>query len=114
MAFIASLFKSPLHDPPTPLLLKPYARSLLQIVRVALKSVRPQLRVLGCGVLASSVLAELDVGSLPLDPFGEGLKLVEDEDASVRAAACRVLGLLVKSPLFVSVRTSFSDPLEVR
>lgn len=105
MAFIASLFKFHLHDSASPLLLQPYSLSFVRIVRVALKSLRPQLRVLGCGVLASPVLAELDAGSLPLYPFEEGLKLAEDEDASVRVAACRVLGLLVKSSLFVSVRS---------
>jgi hypothetical protein len=109
MAFISSLFKP--SSPPSsrpPLSLHLYASSLLQIVRTALQSLQPQLRVLACGILASPILAELDVDLLPLDPFAEGLRLAADEDATVRAAAARALGLLVKSPLFSSVRSSLT------
>lgn len=115
MVFIASLFKS--NAPPatssTPSLASPprlslqlYATSLLQVVRAALVSARPSLRILACGVLASPVLAELEVASLPLDPFLEALKLAEDDDATVRTAAIRSLGLLVKSSLFESASCS--------
>jgi hypothetical protein len=113
MVFLAALFRS---TPPTPspaspaplnrLSLQPYATSLLQVVRAALTSTRPPLRILACGVLASPSLAELEVDVLPLDPVVEALRLAEDEDATVRAAAVRTMGLLVKSSLFDPVSCS--------
>lgn len=113
MVFIASLFKptapptssSPSTAPPR-LSLQAYATSLLQVVRAALISTRPPLRILACGVLASPILAELKVDLLPLDPFAEALRLADDDNASVKASAVRAMGLLVKSPLFESVSCS--------
>lgn len=114
MVFIASLFKptapptppAPSPAPPPRISLQPYATSLLQVVRAALTSTRPPLRILACGVLASPILAELEVDLLPLDPFVEALRLAEDDEATVRAAAMRTMGLLVKSSLFDSVSCS--------
>lgn len=108
MDFIASLFKPvapPSSDRPAnpPLVLQPYATSLLRVVRVALTSERPQLRVLACGVLGSTLLAELEVERLPLEPLEEALRMLEDGEASVRAAAVRAVGMLVKTSSVGSV-----------
>lgn len=106
MAFIATVFKS--ASPA--LLLVPYATTLLQIVRVALQSPRPHLRVLACGVLGTPSLAMLETGP-GIDPLVEGLRLAADHEVAVRSAACRMLGLWVKSPLFVAVKTLLCFPL---
>lgn len=109
MDWIASLFKpsppSPLSASPT-LSLQPYAASLLRVVRVAIASERPQLRASACGVLASPLLLELDDYLLPFDPISEAVRLTRDSEASVRSAASRTLGVLVKSPSFDSVSTA--------
>lgn len=108
MDFIASLFKpvaplSPERPASPPLALRPYAASLLRVIRVALTSERLQLRVLACGVLGSPLLAELKVDGLQLEPLEEALRLLEDGEASVRAAAVRAVGMLVKSSSVGSV-----------
>lgn len=72
---------------------------------------RSALRVLACAVLASPILADLDVGEEPLRAYDEVIRLVGDMDAMVRSAACRALGILVKSPKFVSPFRGPSYPI---
>lgn len=107
IAFIATLFKS--TSPSLPL--QPYSRSILRIVRVALNSDQPALRVLVCAVLGSPTLGDLDVEEEPLRPCDEVMRLVGDRDVMVRSAACRAFGILVKSPkysLVSSIRALWS------
>lgn len=87
--------------------LRQYSESLLGILRTALTSPRGELRVLACGLISHIRIDEVTNGC-ELDLVEEGLRLTEDEDGPVRAAACRALGLLVKSPSFDSVGNSNS------
>lgn len=99
--FVASLFKVL----PFIVDLSPFVNVILTVTKLALKSSQTSSRILGCGILASSKVEELGLG---LDAVTEALKLSEDEDVGVRSAACRSLGLLVKSKTCQSVR-SFSN-----
>ena len=101
MTFISTVFKASSESLP----LAPFATSLLKVLQVALQSSRPHLRVLACGVLGTPSLKTLVTTELEIDLFASARALVRDEDFGVRSAACRLLGLLVKSPEFTQVRT---------
>lgn len=122
VAFIASLFRPITPDPTysgSPverISLQPYASSLVAVVRSALVSPRASLRVLGCGVLSSPVLAVLELSTSNVDPFEEALRLSDldlEADSGVRTAATRTLGLLIKGELLQQVRGRW-DFLSVR
>jgi hypothetical protein len=91
-AFIVSLICLPPVSPPFPFL--PTASALLAR---ALKSPTPSVRLRACEALSSpSLFSPSPI--LPLDPWQSALSLSSSEpEAAVRAAAVRVLGLLVKS-----------------
>lgn len=91
--------------------LVPCSQVLLAITESAIKSTRPLVRVLACGILASVEFSRIN---LEFDIYAKVLNLAEDEDSSVRSAACRSLGLLVKSIYIPIVRLFFSYQLIVK
>ncbi|KAK4698557.1 hypothetical protein P7C70_g7716, partial [Phenoliferia sp. Uapishka_3] len=95
ISFISTVFSSPpITSSSTPLSLAPYSTSLLQILRVALESDKPSLRVLACGVLGSPSFE--GVGGIGVDRVKEAIKLVIDEDAGDSSVVAGILAILTK------------------
>lgn len=80
--------------------LKAFSKVLIATTEKAITSARPDSRVLACNILSCQSFQQLNSS---IDIYGEVFTLIQDSNNDVRSAACRSLGLLVKSTSFRTV-----------